>query len=381
MKALIRPLKLILIVWLGLLLCAASVSGEPEPSRDLKLDDLNHFLGTLDQDIQELLPKLDPAAWKSTGPWWDWGKVGRGMGGYFLREIVFNLRLLAELMLLALALAILQNIHHAFEGETVSRMAFGFCFLVAMGIILNSFRVTFAVAKGAVDEMSNFMYAIVPLLFSLIVAGGGVNSATMVHPLLISSVELVGSLVKGVVFPLIVFGGVLGLVSFLAEGFEVNKLAGIFRNVALGILGVTMTAFIGLITIKGFAGGVADSTALRTAKYMTNTFLPVVGSELADTMEMAVGSSLILKSGIGIFGLGLVVLITVFPLIKILAVAAIYQLTSAIMQPLGNHRLADALQTVGGIIMNIFGVVAVVGLMFYIAIAVLVGMAGIRSGW
>lgn len=343
------------------------------------LSQLNSFLKTLDQETQRLLPKLDLKSWGLTGPDWDFGKIGKDIAGYFLRELIFNLRLLGELLLLAMALAILQNMRHAFAGETVSQIAFGICFLVMMGLVANSFKFTFLIARDALAQMTNFMYSIIPLLFSLIAAGGGVTTTAIVHPLLISTIGLMGGLMNNLIFPLILFAGVLGMVNFLVDGFQISGLANFFKTAALGLMGLAMAVFIGIITIRGFAASIADSTALRTAKYLTTTFLPVVGGALSDTVEMAAGCSVILKGGLGIFGLGVVVLITVFPLMKILAVAVVYQLTGAVAQPLGKEfRIAEALQTVGGTFLNIFGAVAVVGLMFFISLAILVGVAYIK---
>jgi stage III sporulation protein AE len=382
MRAILRIscLALLLLLWVAVPVRAAEVNPFAAQVPSVDLSELHRFLDHLDQDVQRLLPRLDMAAWQVTGPDWDWRRIGRDILNFFLKELVFNLKVLGELIFVALVLAILQNLRHAFEEENIGRLAFAICFLVVMGIVFNSFRVTFGVARTAIGEMSNFMYALIPVLFSLMVAGGGVTTATIVHPLMVGSVEVVAGLVNGVVFPLILFAGILGLTNYLFEGFELKKLANLIKMSALGLLGLAMAVFIGIVTIKGFAGSVADSTALRTAKYLSNTFLPVVGGELADTMEMAMGCSTVLKGGLGLFGLGVVVVITVFPLLKILAVAALYYLSGAIMQPLGNQRLADALETVGGVFLNIFGAVAVVGLMFYIAIAILVGMAGLRVG-
>ncbi|HOP73522.1 MAG TPA: stage III sporulation protein AE [Bacillota bacterium] len=342
----------------------------------LDLSELNRFIDRLDHDVMMYLPNLDVKSWGLTGPEWDIHSIGRGVFKYFMRELVFNLRLLAELFLIAISLAILQNLQHAFETDTVNQVAFSICFLIVMGIVLNSFRVTFAVAREAVVEMTNFMYAIIPVIFSLIVAGGGITTATIVHPLLVSAVGIIAGLVKGVIFPLILFSGIFGMVQFLSEGFQVNKIANLLRNLALGLLGLAMTVFIGLITIRGFAASVADSMALRTMKYFTNSFLPVVGGAVSDSVEMAAGCSQVLKSGVGVLGLGLVVLITVFPLIKILAVAMIYYCSSALIQPLGNGRLPDALQNVGGTFLHLFGSVVITALMFFIAISILVGVAG-----
>lgn len=366
-------------VWAGAQTGVLPQTGLPQ---DLNLDlrDLNRFQKSLDADIQTLLPSLDPKSWGLTGPAWDLIGMGRGIARYFVKELVFNLRLAGELLLLALALAILQNIRHAFEAETVNRLAFGVCFMVVIGLVFNSFRVTLAIARDSLTEMNNFMYAILPLLFSLTVAGGGVTTTTIVHPVLMASIHVISGLVANIIFPLIIFAGVLGLVNYLVEGFPVSKLASLFKSAALGLLGVLMAVFIGITTVKGFAGSIADTTALRTAKYFSNTFLPVVGGVFSDTMEMAVGCSRVLKCGLGIYGLGLIVLITVFPLIKILTIALVYHVAGAVAQPLGEQRLADALQGIGGTFLNMFGAVAIVGLMFFIAVAILVGLTnfGIR---
>lgn len=356
-----------------------SVQAEILPSQvveALDLSELEQFLAALDDDIAAYLPQLDPKSWSLSGPEWDLGRLGKGILQYFLREIIFNLRLLGQLFLLAVSLAIFQNMQHAFESDTVNQIAFGIGFLMVMGIVLNTYRVTFGIAQEAVVEMTHFMYAIIPLIFSLIAAAGGMTTVTIVHPLLISAVGIVAGLIKNVVFPLIFFAGVCGMVGFLSTAFPLNKLANLLKNAALGILGLAMTVFIGVITIRGFSASVADSMALRTMKYFSSSFLPVVGGTFSDTIEMASGCSMVLKSGLGIFGLGLVILITVFPLIKILAVAVIYLLSGALIQPLGNSRLADALQMVGETFINLFGAVSITGLMFFIAISILVGVSG-----
>lgn len=353
----------------------ASSGLPPEVVEAVDLSDLKAFLNTVDEDVKRYLPGLDLKSWGVAGPEWDLRKIGQGIISFFFREILFNYKLIGQLILLAMALAILENVKHAFEEDNISRLAFGLCFLVVMGIVMNCFRINFAIARQTINEMTNFMYAITPVLFSIVAAGGGVATATIVHPLLISSVGVIGGLVSNLVFPLIMFTGIIGMVNHLAEGFPVGKLARFFKITANGILGTAMAVFIGIVTIRGFSASVADSLTLRTAKYFSSAFLPVVGGAISDTMEMAAGCASVLKSGLGVYGLGLITLITVFPLLKILAIAVIFQLSGALIQPLGNNRLSDALQTVGDSTFHLFGAVTVVGLMFYITLAILVGAA------
>lgn len=352
----------------------------PEVVDAVDLSGLKDFLNTIDEDVQLYLPRLDLKSWGITGPKWDLSKISKGILRFFLREIFFNYKLLGQLLILAMALAVLENMKHAFEEDSVSQLAFSLCFLVVMGIVMNCFRVTFGIARGTITEMTNFMYAITPVLFSIVAAGGGVVTATIVHPLLISSVGLIGGLVSNLVFPLIMFTGILGMVNHLVAGFQVNKLARFFKMAATGALGIMMAVFIGVVTIRGFTASVADSLSLRTAKYFTSAFVPVVGGAISDTMEMTAGCAAVLKNGLGVYGLGLITLVAVFPLLKILAVAIIFQIIGAVTQPLGHNRLSDALQTIGDAFFHLFGAVTVVGLMFYIALAILVGAANFGYG-
>ena len=114
-----------------------AVSGLPADVVDaVDLSDLKAFINTVDEDVQRYLPRLDLKSWDIAGPEWDLDKIGKGILKFFFREIFFNYKLIGELILLAMALAILENIKHAFEEDNISRLAFGLCFLVVMGMTL-----------------------------------------------------------------------------------------------------------------------------------------------------------------------------------------------------------------------------------------------------
>jgi stage III sporulation protein AE len=74
-----------------------------------------------------------------------------------------------------------------------------------------------------------------------------------------------------------------------------------------------LTLFLGLTAIQGVAGGMGDALALRTAKFMTGSFIPVVGKMLADSVDTVLGYSLLLKNSVTITGLIMLALIIVFP--------------------------------------------------------------------
>jgi stage III sporulation protein AE len=97
-------------------------------------------------------------------------------------------------------------------------------------------------------------------------------------------------------------------------------------------------------------------------------------------MELAAGCSLLLKNGIGSFGAVVVLLICMVPMLKILAISLIYRFASAIVQPLGNERLSSALQDIANTFTLVFGAMAIVSLMFFIGLAIVVGIVASPGG-
>ena len=134
-----------------------------------------------------------------------------------------------------------------------------------------------------------------------------------------------------------------------------------------------MTIFTGLMSIYGVASTVGDAVSLRTAKFLTSSFLPVIGGLISDAVETVAGATLILKSTVHIAGILLLFYLVAFPLIKILVLVFVYKLAAALIQPLGETGLCDALNILGKCLALVFAAVAVVSVIFYFAITVIAG--------
>ena len=142
------------------------------------------------------------------------------------------------------------------------------------------------------------------------------------------------------------------------------------------LLGLSFTLFIGALSLQGVGGAVADGITLRTAKYMTDAFIPVVGGMFADVLEAVVGGSLLLKNAVGLVGLIAIGFITLFPVLKIIAIVIIFKVSAALIQPLGDSNIADTIQSMSNSLIMVFASVATVA-MFFLAIIIIVTTANI----
>ncbi|TBL80020.1 stage III sporulation protein AE [Paenibacillus thalictri] len=296
---------------------------------------------------------------------------------YFFHEILYNGKLLAAIVILTIFSMLLETVQSSFEKNAVSKIAYSICFLVLMIIAINSFSVAIQYAKDAITQMIQFMIAVVPLLLILLASMGNVVTVSVLHPLIIFMIHSIGTAIYVVVFPLLFFSAILHIVSSLSDKYKVTQLADLLRNISVGSLGVFITVFLGVISVQGAGSAITDGVTIRTAKYITGNFVPVVGRLFADASETVIGASLLVKNAVGLAGVVIIIMICAFPAIKIMTLALIYNICAAVMQPLGDNPMISCLQTIGKSMIYVFAALAVVGLMFFLAITILIAAGNV----
>lgn len=295
-----------------------------------------------------------------------------GFVKYFFHELIVNGKLLGTLILLTVFSVILQTLQTAFEKNTVSKVANSIVYIVLLIIAINSFYIAVTYAQSAISSMINFMVALLPLLLALLASIGSVTSVALFHPLILFLVNTCGILIQNFVLPLLFLSALLSLVSTLTDHYKVTKLANLLRNISVGTLGIFLTIFLGVISVQGAVTAVADGITIRTAKFVTGNFVPVVGRVFTDAADTIMGASILLKNTVGIVGLAILLLISAFPAIKVLTLALIFNLAAAILQPLGGGAIINSLSIIGKAVIFIFAALATVCLMFFLAITIMV---------
>src|SRR5690625_3202405 len=121
----------------------------------------------------------------------------------------------------------------------------------------------------------------------------------------------------------------------------------------MSVLGVFLTIFLGVMSVQGAAAAIQDGVALKTTKFITGNFIPVVGRTFTEAADTVLSATLLLKNAIGIIGVIIIIFIAVFPAIKIIVISFIYKLDAALLQPLGNSPIIDSLNTISKYIMYV----------------------------
>ncbi|NLM46276.1 MAG: stage III sporulation protein AE [Firmicutes bacterium] len=342
----------------------------------IDLAEIEAFWHELQEETEEYLPEINFATileWFRGGQEVSLGEVFTGLWRFLWRELYLNLNLLGKLLFLAVVAALLKNLEKAFANENIAGLTQAIIYLALIVIAMQSFSAAVALGRETVNKMADLILAVIPLLLALLAALGSLASAAIFRPLIVFAVNFFASLTRDAVFPLIYLTTILSLVNHFSPRVTVSKLAELLKNVAVWGMGLSMTIFVGLMTVHGVASSVGDAVTIRTAKFAAGAFLPVVGGLLSDAVETVAGATLILKNAVHVAGVFILFALVIFPLIKILALVFIYKLAAALIQPLGDTSLCDSLNTMGNCLALVFAAVAVVSIIFYLGITIIAG--------
>lgn len=296
---------------------------------------------------------------------------------YLLYELMAHGKLLGTLIMLTVLSMILQTLQSTFEQHAVSKVAYAMIYLVLIILALNSFHIAISYAEEAIGGMINFMIALIPLLLALLASVGNIASVAFFHPIIIFLVNTSGLLIQHIVLPLLFLSAMLSIVSTLTDHYKVTQLAQLLRNISIGILGVFLTVFLGVISVQGAATAVADGITVRTAKFVTGNFVPVIGRMFTDATDTVLSASLLLKNSVGIVGVAILLIIAIFPAIKVLSLALIYKLAAALLQPLGGGPVIECLSVISKTVIYIFAALAIVSLMFFLAVTIIIAAGNV----
>lgn len=296
----------------------------------------------------------------------------QGIIKFVFQEFVANGKLLGSIILLTVFSMFLQSLQNAFEKSAVSKAAYSIVFMVLVILALNSFHIAIDYTNETIQTMISFVLALIPLLLALMAASGGIVSAAFFHPVILFLMNTSGLLIQYVILPLLFLAALLSIVSTMSENYKVTQLAGLLRNWSVGLLGIFLTIFLGVISVQGASSAVTDGVTIKTAKFITGNFIPVIGKMFTDATDTVVSASALLKNTVGIAGVAILLIIVAFPAIKILMIAFIYKFAASILQPLGGGPIINCLDIISKSIIYVFAALGVVSLMFFLSITVII---------
>ncbi|WP_297422189.1 stage III sporulation protein AE [Clostridium sp.] len=340
-----------------------------------EINSLYEYINKMKTDV-ELMDKLDPVEYMKT-----YIKEGKGnlsldnilnaVISLAFKEVKSVLKLVISIVTIAIICSLLKNLQDAFSNESISQVAFYACYALIIMVLSKSFIISISVARDVINNISDFMSALLPVLVTMITVSGGIAQATTLDPIVLGAVVFIPKLYSNFIIPMILMSFVLEFANNISSEHKITNLCKLFKQIIIWIQGIVVTIFIGLLTIRGITSSTIDAVTLKTAKFAVDNFIPIVGKAFSDAITSVAGYSLIIKNAISSIGLVVIILILLHPLIKLVLMTFIYKLSAALIEPISDSRITKSLEAAGSSMVLIMSCVLTVTLMFFILIGII----------
>ena len=210
------------------------------------------------------------------------------------------------------------------------------------------------------------MKVIAPDIVMLIATSGGVTSAVTIDPIVLGAVSITPRIYTYFLFPLILAYFTLQFVNNLSSEFKIDRMCKFIKQVVMISQGFILTIFVGILTLRGMTADTLDAVAVKTVKFAVDNFVPIVGKAFSDAITTVAGYSLAMKSVITSLGVIVLVVIVIYPIIKIGFMAICFKLTSAVIEPVVDSKISSSVETVGEALFMIMSCIISVSIMFFI---------------
>ena len=219
---------------------------------------------------------------------------------------------------------------------------------------------------NAITECSDFLATFIPVYAGVITASGKPVTGTTYNLLLFWACQVISRIASTTLLPLV--GIYLGIciVASLSPGLNISSATGTIKSLLVWAMGLMMTMFVGLMTIQSVVASSSDSVAVKTTKFLIGSFVPVVGSSIADAFVAAQGCIKLLKTAVGSFGLFVALFIFLPTLLRVVIWYLTLNFSSALGELMGIKQITQLLKSTSttlGILMSMmlcFGLLIII---------------------
>lgn len=362
--------KIILIFFLFISISNTSIATEEIISEQMEILNIPKFLNESEKYTKDAFPNLDIDSILNSaiGGKIDNTNLYSGIFSIFGKEITNVLKTLGTIILIIVIHSLLKSFSENLGNAEVSKIAYFIQYILIVTLVLTCFSDVIVIIKNSIQNLVAFSYSLLPIFLALVSATGSIISVSTIQPIILGSVVFISNIIQNAVIPILLVASALGIISNLSEKVQIDKLSKFLKSGIVWFLGISITVFVGILSIEGTLSSGVDGIAAKTTKTVVSNFVPLVGKALGDSVDTVLGCTNILKNATGVVGIVIIIAICAVPIIKLVVFCISFQLASAISEPIADKNIVKLLSHMG----DIFKIL--LAIMFFVAVMVIIGI-------
>ena len=251
-----------------------------------------------------------------------------------------------------IAIIIIFSIGLSFLKETnnLTNLVSIITILIILSLIIEPISRILTDAISGIKTSTIFINSYLPIMTSIIVATKNPTLAVTYNSFSLFLSSLISNFANIILIPVI--GGLLSFNIISSISFE-NYKSKIFKSIRkfiIIILSLFSTVFTGVLTTQSILSYSSDSIVMKGIKFVSGTFVPIVGANVGDAISSVLSSFVLMKNTFGIFIIIVILLINLPVIVEMLVFYFILEFLSIIASMLGQDSLSEMFDSISSII-------------------------------
>ena len=288
------------------------------------------------------------------------------------KEINSALKVLISILVIIVIHGILKSITDNLENQNISQIIYFVQYILIVTIIMSNFTEILQLVIETSNNLVGFINVLIPLLITLMIYTGSIATSTIIEPIILFSINLVGNFIQNVLTPIMLIIVSFSIISKISDKVQIDKLSKFLKSGVIWALGVALTIFVGVVSLEGTLSSSVDGITAKTAKAAISSVIPVVGKVIGDAVDSVLGCGVILKNAVGFVGVIIIIGICIIPIIKIATLTIIYNLSAAVVQPIADDKIVKLLEEMGGIFKILLAILCSLSVLLLVGITMVI---------
>lgn len=276
---------------------------------------------------------------------------------------------LVHILIIAVIAAVFHNFSTVFKNRQICEISFYVLYLLLIALCLSSFQIVIDWVSEGVESLTGFMTVFCPIYFLAVAWAKGSVTAVAFYNLVLLFIYVIEIVIVYFLLPVIHIYIMVKVLDFLSSQEYLSKFAELIEVVVSWLLKTLIACVVGVNVVQGMISPAID-TVKRSAVTRTAEAIPGVGDAVGGVAEVVVGTAVLVKNGIGTVGMIVCLALCIAPLLQMSAIALMYKLAAAVIQPVSDKRIVGCVECVGDGCRMLMRVIFTVGLLFLLTIVI-----------
>jgi len=270
-------------------------------------------------------------------------EIGKALTESFRLFSEYAARIVIPMLLWAIASNLMADGHSA-NRKYASYAAYLTIAMSLSGICMECIEAS----KKAVALMEALTDAVTPVFVTLLALTGGTRTSSLITPMGALASRMLAYGINHIATTLVSLLCALAVANGFG-GMRLGRLEAFVKSLLKWLAGAMVGAYIALMSTGGLITGAYDGAIIKGAKYAADSLLPIVGGDIAGTMESIAASAQLVRSAAGIAVLYALCLTAFRPIVHALLLRWGLRLITAMLEPAADEgmlKLADSFSDV-----------------------------------